>query len=113
VVVKEDLSAEIHVPNRGTMSLEELSGGQQVAFALALRFALSENFNQKMELLILDEPTVHLDQTRRTALTELIKSLKGKLSQVIVITHDPEIESAADSLVKVEMVNGYSQVELQ
>ncbi len=109
--ISEDLSIEFGMPGQGTMLLEDLSGGQQVAFALALRFAMARNFSQSMELLVLDEPTVHLDAQRRTGLTELLLKLKTKIPQMLIVTHDPELEVAGDRVIRVKNHGGYSVVE--
>ncbi len=109
--ISEDLSVEFGMPGQGTMLLEDLSGGQQVAFALALRFAMARNFSQSMELLVLDEPTVHLDAQRRTGLTELLLKLKTKIPQMLIVTHDPELEVAGDRVIRVKNHGGYSVVE--
>jgi len=110
--ISEDLSVEFGMPGQGTMLLEDLSGGQQVAFALALRFAMARNFSQSMELLILDEPTVHLDAQRRMGLTELLLKLKGRIPQMLIVTHDPELEVAGDRVIRVKNHGGCSLVEV-
>ncbi|MEE9474201.1 MAG: hypothetical protein V3V36_00865, partial [Candidatus Hydrothermarchaeaceae archaeon] len=62
-----------------------------------------------MELIILDEPTIHLDSQRRRDLVEIIKKLSS-IPQTIVVTHDKEFEQAADRLILVEKVRGISKV---
>ena len=109
--ISEDLSVEFGMPGQGTMLIEDLSGGQQVAFALALRFAMARNFSQSMELLVLDEPTVHLDAQRRMGLTELLLKLKSRIPQMLIVTHDPELEVAGDRVIRVKNHGGYSVVE--
>jgi exonuclease SbcC len=110
--IDENLTVTFGIPGQGTMSLDELSGGQQVAFALALRFAMARNFSQRMELLILDEPTVHLDAQRRMGLTELLTALKTKLPQMLIVTHDPELEVVGDRVIRVRNHGGSSFVEV-
>ena len=64
-------------------SLKELSGGERQRVILAQAFA------QEPKLLLLDEPTAHLDIGHQTELFDLIKkrSLLDKLT-VIAILHD-------------------------
>ncbi len=82
---------------------EALSGGQRIALAIALRLAIARLFNEKTDFLILDEPTIHLDQERKRELIDLLGDFKEKnfLRQLIVITHDEEVEDRADLIYKV------------
>ena len=84
--------------------VSSISGGQRVALGLALRLAIGRFLSNRAEFLILDEPTVHLDQQRRNDLINILISLKEKrfVNQLIVVTHDTEVEDAADSIYYVE-----------
>ncbi|MFQ5975494.1 MAG: AAA family ATPase [Candidatus Hydrothermarchaeales archaeon] len=87
-----------------------LSGGEKIASALALRIGIAKALSgSAMELIILDEPTTHLDTVRRRDLVEIIKRLSS-IPQTIVVTHDKEFESAADTLIEVEKIKGVSSV---
>ncbi len=112
VTISEDLGVTARGLG-GQLTLNEFSGGQQIAFALSLRFALAKYFSQRFDLLILDEPTIHLDQQRRQALTDLLQKLKMKIPQMIIVTHDPELEVVGDVVVKVEKVGGFSEVKVE
>ena len=109
--INEDLTVEFGIPGYGTMTLDQLSGGQKVAFALSLRFAMARKFMSSLDLLMLDEPTVHLDAERKQELANLLMKLKGKIPQMIVVTHDPELEIAGDKILRVRKENGVSIVE--
>ncbi|GAB6072245.1 DNA double-strand break repair ATPase Rad50 [Venenivibrio stagnispumantis] len=86
------------------ISVEALSGGQRVALSLALRLAIARYLGSKANFLILDEPTIHLDTERRQELVDLLGSIKEKnfIKQLIVVTHDQEIEDRADIVYRVE-----------
>ncbi|WP_457640767.1 AAA family ATPase [Persephonella sp.] len=86
------------------VDVDAISGGQRVALGLALRLAIGRFLSSKTELLILDEPTVHLDEQRRGELVNLLLELKKKnfVRQLIIVTHDTEIEDAADSIYYIE-----------
>lgn len=58
-----------------------LSGGERQRVCIAAALA------QEAELLILDEPLVHLDPGQRREVQSLIKELMGKVT-VLVVTHD-------------------------
>ncbi len=82
--------------------LKDLSGGQQARFKLALTFA------RQPELLILDEPTNHVDPSTWDAIVEAIKGFHGT---VIAVTHDRAfIDAIAQKLWVLE--EGKLKVEL-
>lgn len=95
---------------RGDMDMESLSGGEKVAIALALRLGMAYVMGHgRLDFVILDEPTTHLDEERRKSLvriiTEAFRSGLGPLLQMVIITHDAEIFEGAevDSIYKFEM----------
>ena len=63
----------------------DLSGGQ--AQLLGLAVLLSRN----KQIILLDEPTKGLDGFFRSRVTEIIKSLIGNGTTVIIVTHDTEL----------------------
>jgi DNA repair protein SbcC/Rad50 len=85
----------------GDIDMNSLSGGEKVAVALALRLAIAQMVSlNKLDFIILDEPTIHLDEERRKSLVNIIsdffKEGLGPLSQIIIITHDAEIFEDSD-----------------
>ena len=85
----------------GDIEMDSLSGGEKVAVALALRLAIAQMVSlNKLDFIILDEPTIHLDEERRKSLVAIIsdffKEGLGPLSQIIIITHDAEIFEDSD-----------------
>jgi len=98
---KHDVNIECY-GIRGQMDISSLSGGERVAVALALRFAMANLLGMgRIDFIILDEPTVHLDGERRRSLVELIDNLNRKhefmnIKQIIIITHDEEIFSNSE-----------------
>ncbi len=84
---------------RGVIDIYSMSGGEKVALVLALRFGIAYVMGgYKLDFIILDEPTVHLDEDKRSIIVELISTLASStsLKQMIVITHDSEIFENAD-----------------
>ena len=96
----------------GKKSVTMLSGGERIALALAFRLAIARALGGKLSVLILDEPTVHLDEERRRELVEVLRQSHKLLgvSQMIVVTHDRELEEAADAVVEVAKESGVSHV---
>src|ERR671938_1043407 len=74
----------------GQIDMDSLSGGEKVAIALALRLGIAYMMgSNKMDFIILDEPTTHLDSERRKSMVKIIseafKDGNGPLSQIIII----------------------------
>ena len=65
--------------------------------------------NEVPYTILLDEPTIHLDSTRKQELVNLFTEL-SILPQMIIVTHENQLEVAADNLIKVEKDNGISRV---
>ncbi len=81
-VNKKGMSYEYIIGDRGS----KLSGGQKQ------RIALARVFLEDPEILILDEPTSHLDLDTKNLLLENVGDF-CKNKTLIMITHDPEIPS--------------------
>lgn len=68
--------------------LDEISGGERQLVFIARALA------QQPQLLILDEPTAHLDITHQVAILDLIKKLNKELAlTVIMVLHDLNLAS--------------------
>jgi len=58
---------------------------------------------EALELMVMDEPTIHLDSERRD-LVNILKNFKGSASmlvQLIVVLHDRELKEATDQIYEV------------
>ncbi|RLG64486.1 hypothetical protein DRO02_04255 [archaeon] len=99
--------------------VKNLSGGEIIAIALAFRFALAKVIaGDRVEMLILDEPTTFLDETRRRDLVNIIRdvfmTVERMLPQLIIVTHNRELEEAATTVYFVNKdATGTSRVTLQ
>ncbi|HEX6643821.1 MAG TPA: SbcC/MukB-like Walker B domain-containing protein, partial [Gemmatimonadales bacterium] len=82
-----------------------ISGGEEDIANLALRLAISqmiaERAGQPLSLLVLDEIFGSLDEERRTAVVELLRSLADRFPQVILITHVDTVREGFDRIVRV------------
>jgi exonuclease SbcC len=90
-------------------SFQQLSGGEQMAAALAVRLALLREIST-VDIAFFDEPTAHLDRDRRANLARQILNVKG-FSQLFVISHDDTFEQDTDHVVRITKENGASYVE--
>ncbi|MHB8360950.1 MAG: hypothetical protein ACYDDC_04010, partial [Thermoplasmataceae archaeon] len=112
VKVTEDLDIEVF-QNGSVKELQQLSGGERTAVAIALRMAMARYLISNISVLLMDEPTNFLDEDRRNDLKDIIKySLRDEVivPQLIVITHHSELTTAADVSYTVESKNGFSNV---
>lgn len=93
------------------LSIDQLSGGEKIVIALALRLGIAKTLaHSNTELLILDEPTIHLDSERRNSLLDIISKI-NLVPQMLVVTHDEDMESLSNSIIKVKKDDAISYVE--
>ena len=87
-----------------------ISGGEEDIANLALRLAISQMIadraGQPLSLLILDEIFGSLDESRRAAVVELLRSLADRFPQVILITHIDAVREGFDRIVRVGLDQG-------
>ncbi len=96
-------------------SYQTLSGGEKSAMALAYRLALnalvkSVSASMQENLLILDEPTDGFSKEQLGRMREVLKELNCK--QVLLVSHERELEAFADKVFKVEKSGGLSAIAL-
>jgi len=80
-------------------SFINLSGGEQISVAIAIRLALSQEFGNT-GLIILDEPTNNLDQSKRQLLAENLPKMVENLTQLFVVTHDDTFRNSATKVIE-------------
>jgi len=92
---------------------EALSGGERTALALAYRLALGRTVRDAgrltLETLILDEPTEGFSQEQTLRMGDLLEGLG--LPQVILVSHERQLEGIADRVVRVRKKGGVSIIE--
>ncbi len=83
-----------------------ISGGEEDIANLALRLAISQMIadraGQPLSLLVLDEIFGSLDEERRGAVVDLLRSLADRFPQVILITHIEGVREGMDRVLRVE-----------
>ena len=92
-----------------------LSGGERTGVALAYRLALNVlaqrvSIGMKSNLLILDEPTDGFSKEQLGTVREVLDDVG--CPQVIVVSHDKELESFADQIIRVEKSGSESAVRI-
>jgi len=76
-----------HTPN-------QLSGGEMQRVAIARALVRSPEF------ILADEPTGNLDTENSGKIFELLKSLNQRGVALVLVTHNPELASRADRIIK-------------
>ena len=83
--------------NTEVLDIKSLSGGESVSIALSLRLGMASLLgSSNLNLMILDEPTTHLDAERKKLLVGILSQLSESSNsqtpmQFLIITHDEEI----------------------
>ncbi len=93
-----------------------LSGGERTSIALAYRLSLNTLVQEVAagggtNLLILDEPTDGFSKEQLSKVRDVLTELK--CPQVILVSHERELEAFADHVYTVERANGISRVTAQ
>jgi exonuclease SbcC len=114
-----DISIACYSKNE-VLELESLSGGEKVSVALALRLGMASLLGaSNLNLMILDEPTTHLDAERKKSLVGVLSQLSDisnseSRMQFLIITHDAEIfeDSTVEQIYKFESSEQGSKVTI-
>jgi exonuclease SbcC len=110
ITINDDFDIFIKIGN-DLVPLDNASGGERVAIAIAMRLALAElAIGKTPSVLILDEPTVYLDDERRVEIFNILGELGKNLKQVIIVTHDEKVIDIADAVIRVENIGNISKV---
>ena len=104
---QEDYGIVLEVDGR-ERTFSQLSGGEQMSAALAVRLALLQEMSS-IGIAFFDEPTTNLDETRRGALARQVVGVRG-FEQLFIISHDDSFEQATEKLIRVEKRNGASEI---
>lgn len=96
------------------LEVDSLSGGEKSSIALAYRLALNEIIRRMImledNLLILDEPTDGFSKEQLVQIKYVLDELSA--AQVIVVSHEKELEGFVETIFRVVKESEKSQVEL-
>lgn len=93
---------------------ENLSGGEKTSVALAYRLALNKIINSLIEtiktkdIIILDEPTDGFSTDQLDRIRDVLDKLN--LKQMIIVSHEPKIDTFVDSVIRFYKENHVSRV---
>ena len=91
-----------------------VSGGEKTSIALAYRLSLNNMMRRNSEslksnLLILDEPTDGFSKNHLSKVRDVLKELGSE--QIILVSHEKELEGYVDNIFQISKEKGYSKVE--
>jgi len=86
-------------------SFRQLSGGEQMTAALAMRLALLKQL-YGAGIGFFDEPTTNLDTERRGSLSRIIPQVTANFDQLFVISHDDSFDSMTENIVQLKKDTG-------
>jgi putative ABC transport system ATP-binding protein len=99
IAAAEQMLAALGVGALARASVETLSGGERQ------RVALARAFLARGPLLLLDEPTAHLDEAHVATVARMLDAHGARGGAALVATHDPRLLSAA-RFARVVQVHG-------
>ncbi len=94
---------------------DHISGGERTSVALSYRLALNQVINNLItniktkDLLILDEPTDGFSSEQLDRIRVILDDLN--LKQIIIVSHDPKIESFVDSVIRINKLDHISNIK--
>ncbi|MDJ0392614.1 thiol reductant ABC exporter subunit CydD [Rhodococcus sp. G-MC3] len=77
------------------------SGGVGLSLGQLQRLALTRALTSAAPVVLLDEPTAHLDERSEARVLDAIRALAARGRTVVVVGHRPAVLAAADTLVEV------------
>ncbi len=94
-------------------NVDFLSGGERTSIALAYRLALNAIIQENVvgvrsNLLIFDEPTDGFSKEQLFKFRDILSELN--CPQIILVSHEKELEGFVDQIFKVQKQNGISSV---
>lgn len=107
--VEYGIDIDVQLPRKKVSDLDMLSGGERSLTSIALLFALSQV--NPPPFLVLDETDAALDEANSQRYGDMVEQL-SKYSQLVVVTHNRETMSRAQTLFGVTLGRGDASTTL-
>lgn len=113
----DDQFTPIAMQNGYEIDFINLSGGEKQSVALAYRLSLNQVLNSLMhqiktkDIIILDEPTDGFSAEQLDRIRDVLSELTVK--QVLIVSHEPKIESFVDYVVKISKQGHISSISVE
>ena len=104
IYLTEDYEVMVRRVDGREIPVDMLSMGERSLIALVLRFALVKALLGQIPLMLLDEPTEHLDSEHRRSIANWLKDLSDSVGTLIVTSHVDAFENIADNVIRVELM---------
>ncbi|MGC9137196.1 ATP-binding protein, partial [Caldivirga sp.] len=103
VYVTEDYEVMVKRSDGRELPVSMLSMGERNLVALVLRFALTKAILGDIPIMLLDEPTEHLDSEHRRRVSNWLRDLSNVVDTLVVTSHVDAFENTADNVIRVEV----------
>lgn len=114
VDIRMDNDYDIYV-KRGDgreIPLEALSMGEKNLVALIFRYAMAKVILGRIPIMMLDEPTEHLDSEHRAKVAAWLRDVSSSIDVILITSHIDSFENSADNVVRIETVNQMGDTEV-
>jgi iron complex transport system ATP-binding protein len=91
IQIASDMLDEVGLSGLHNRTMTSISGGERQLVLIA------RALTQQPKILLLDEPTSHLDLSNKGRLVQLLRQLQGRGVTIIFTTHEPDVASALAS----------------
>jgi len=89
---------DVYLDQERVRKFRQLSGGEQMTAALALRLGLLKRLSTA-DIAFFDEPTANLDAARRENLSSTLPRATRGFEQVFIISHDDTFDALGDTII--------------
>lgn len=90
-----------YIPQRPVLDAALVSDASEMSLGERQRVAVGAELVRGRELLVLDEPTAHLDEGNAREMLALLRDRADRGATVLLASHDPLILAAADHVIEV------------